>query len=153
LNTLTLSRTGNTALRRSIGCPPERRERSRRPNHCRLLGQLGERLAAHHLEAKDYRIIERNHRTPEGEVDIIAVTGSTLAFVEVKCRRGSRMGSAVESLTPAKRRRMVALAEAYGWDRDDLPPGRRVDLIAIDLAPDGRLLSLAHYENAVTGDD
>lgn len=120
-----------------------------RDNPRRALGQFGERLAANHLEANGYRIIERNHRTAEGEIDIIASLEDTLAFVEVKCRRGSRMGTAVESLTPAKQRRMVALAEAYGLDREDLPPGRRVDLIAIDLAPDGRLLSLVHYENAV----
>jgi putative endonuclease len=117
-----------------------------------MLGQMGERLAAYHLEAKGYRIVERNHRSAEGEIDIIAQTGDTLAFVEVKCRRGSSMGMAFESLTRAKQRRMVALAEAYGWDRDDLPPGRRVDVIAIDLASDGRLLSLHHYENAVTAD-
>lgn len=117
--------------------------------HRRRLGEFGERLAVQHLESKGYRIIERNFRTREGEVDIIACIGEVLAFVEVKCRRGNVMGSAVESLSPAKRRRLVALAEAYPTDSHSLPDGRRIDLIAVDLAPDGRLLSLQHIEGAV----
>ena len=54
----------------------------------RDLGAFGERLAAAQLEAKGYRIRERNFRTREGEVDIIAEHGSTLVFVEVRTRRG-----------------------------------------------------------------
>ena len=117
--------------------------------HRRRLGEFGERLAVQHLESKGYRIVDRNYRTREGEVDIIACAGDVLAFVEVKCRRGKAMGSAVESLTQAKQRRLVALAEAYPTDSQGLPDGRRIDLIAVDLAPDGRLLSLQHIEGAV----
>lgn len=115
----------------------------------RAFGQMGERLAEQHLLARGYAVVDRNVRTREGEIDIIALDGETLAFVEVRARRGIRMGTAVESVTPAKQRRMVALAEAYGADRDDLPEGRRIDVIAIDFTPDGRLLSLEHFENAV----
>ena len=52
----------------------------------RDLGDFGERLAAAHLEAKGYRIRERNFRTREGEIDIIAERGGTLVFVEVRNR-------------------------------------------------------------------
>ena len=121
-------------------------------NGRRALGELGERLAAEHLEANGYRIRERNFRTAAGEIDIVAEAGGVLAFVEVKCRRGSSMGTAAESLSPAKQRRMVEMAEAYGQARDDLPEQRRIDLIAIDFESDGRLVSLVHYENAVTAD-
>ena len=62
------------------------------------------------------------------------------------------MGTAAESLTPAKQRRLLALAEAYCQDRPDLPAQRRIDVIAVDLAPDGRVLSLQHIESAVWGD-
>ena len=44
---------------------------------------------------------------------------------------------------------MLALAYAYGQDRDGLPEQRRIDVIGVDLAPDGRLLRLDHVENAV----
>ena len=118
----------------------------------RALGELGERLAAEHLTAKGYRIRERNFRTAAGEIDIVAEAGGVLAFVEVRCRRGSSMGTAAESLSPAKQRRMVAMAEAYGQARDDLPEQWRIDLIAIDFESGGRLVSLVHYENAVTAD-
>ncbi len=118
----------------------------------RTLGELGERLAVQHLLSKGYRICERNVRTREGEIDIIAQSEDMLAFVEVKTRRGSSMGTAAESLSPTKQRRLVALAEAYGQGRDDLPQQRRIDLIALDLAPDGRLLSLRHIEGAVRAD-
>ena len=118
----------------------------------RALGEFGERIAARHLQGKGYRIIDRNHRTREGEIDIIAQTADTIAFVEVRTRRGDLMGSAAESITAVKAARLVALAEAYAAERPDLPDGRRIDLIAIDFARDGRMVSLQHFENAVTAD-
>ncbi|MEX1195826.1 MAG: YraN family protein [Dehalococcoidia bacterium] len=122
-----------------------------RDNGRRALGELGERLAAEHLAAKGYTVRERNFRTAAGEIDIIAEAANVLTFVEVRCRRGPAMGTAAESLSPAKQRRMVAMAEAYGQAREGLPEQWRIDVIAIDFAGDGRLLSLEHYENAVEG--
>lgn len=115
----------------------------------RALGDFGERVAVQHLEAKGYRIVELNHRRREGEIDIIARTDEVLAFVEVRCRRGSLMGTALQSLSRTKQRRLVALAAAYGPDRTDLPGQRRVDVVAIDLASDGKVLSVSHVEGAV----
>jgi len=114
----------------------------------KALGDLGERLAAHHLEANGYRILQRNYRRSFGEVDIIAQKGEVLSFVEVKSRRGSAMGRACEAVTPIKAERLAQVAEVYTAERDP-DAGFRVDLIAIDFAPDGRLLSLNHYENAI----
>lgn len=115
----------------------------------RRLGDFGERVACHHLEAQGYRIRERNFRTREGEIDIIAEREGVLVFVEVRARRGTARGSAAESITPAKRRRLLALAEAYAQGREGLPAQRRIDIIALDLAPDGRLLTLRQIEGAV----
>jgi len=115
----------------------------------RALGELGERLAEQHLLAKGYRIRERNFRIREGEIDLIAETDGTLVFVEVRARKGARMGTAIESLTPAKRRRLIVLAEAYGQVREDLPEDRRIDVIALDLSASGKLLSVEHIEGAV----
>jgi putative endonuclease len=115
----------------------------------RHFGDLGERLAVQHLLAKGYRIRELNFRVRAGEIDIVAEQGDLLAFVEVRCKRGDAMGTAIESLTAAKKRRLVALADAYDQARDGLPQQRRIDLIAVDFAPNGRLLSLQHVEGAV----
>jgi len=117
----------------------------------RAFGQLGERLAVQRLQAKGYRIRETNYRCAEGEIDIIAEDDETIIFVEVKSRRGSRMDTATDAVTPRKQQRLVALAEAYAAEHTP-DAGLRIDVVAIDFAPDGRLLSLNHYENAVTGD-
>ncbi|HEU4758830.1 MAG TPA: YraN family protein [Dehalococcoidia bacterium] len=132
--------------------PERERSSTSAHNPRRRLGDFGERVAVQHLEARGYRIRERNFRTREGEIDIVAEAGGVVAFVEVRTRRGAALGSAAESVTPAKQRRLLALAEAYAQDRPDLPLERRIDVIALDLAPDGRLLSLRHIEGAVWGD-
>lgn len=117
------------------------------------LGDVGERLAAHHLEARGYRIRERNFRCREGEIDIIAEKDGCLAFVEVKTRRGSSMGEAVESVTPDKGARILRVAEAYAQAHTDLPPDRRIDVVAVELSPAGRLLRLEHLENVFSADE
>jgi putative endonuclease len=122
-------------------------------NARKTLGDLGERLAVEHLLANGYTIRDQNFRTRAGEIDIVAEGAGVLAFVEVKCRRGAAMGTAAEALTPAKQRRMVEMAEAYGQARESLPEQWRIDLIAIDFQRDGRLASIVHYENAVSGVD
>jgi putative endonuclease len=119
----------------------------------RAFGQLGERLAAQHLVANGYHIRETNYRAgAAGEIDIIAQDGETIVFIEVKARRGSRNGTATEAVTPRKQQQLITLAETYAsqHDLDDAP--LRIDVIAIDFTLDGRLLSLYHYENAVTGE-
>lgn len=113
------------------------------------LGDFGERVAAAHLQANGYRIRERNFRTREGEVDIIAERGATLVFVEVRTRRGAAMGSAAESVTASKAARILAAAQAYVQSNEDCPGDQRIDVIALALAPDGRVLSLDHIEGAV----
>ena len=118
----------------------------------RSLGELGERLAVQHLLANGYTILERNFRTRAGEIDIIAQTGDVIAFVEVKCRRGDSRGTPAESVTVAKQRRLVELAEAYGQAREGLPEERRIDVIAVEFSPAGRLIGLQHLESAVWAD-
>ncbi len=115
----------------------------------RRLGAFGERLAVEMLLSKGYTVRERNFRTREGEIDIVAERDNVLAFIEVRARLGASKGTAAESVSPAKQRRLVALAEAYMQAREDLPPESRIDVIALDLSADGRLLSLRHLEGAV----
>lgn len=113
------------------------------------LGRLGERLAVAHLEAKGYRVRETNFRVREGEIDIVAEGDGVLVFVEVRTRRGDAMGTAAESVTPRKGQRLLAAAKAYGQRHADLPERWRLDVIAIDLTPAGRLLRVEHLENAI----
>lgn len=116
----------------------------------RKLGQRGEALAAQHLEHQGYEILARNWRCQAGELDLVALDGPCLVAVEVRTRRGRRFGTPEESITAAKRARLIELADAYvdeaGW------AGHwRIDVVAIEMDRTGHLLRLEHYENAVTG--
>ncbi|MCH7811681.1 MAG: YraN family protein [Chloroflexi bacterium] len=115
----------------------------------RDLGDFGERVARAHLEANGYRILATNFRVREGEVDIVAQKDGVAVFVEVKTRRGDAMGSAVEAVDRRKAQRLLLAAEAFAQQHEELPPDRRIDLIAIDLDAAGRVVSLRHIESAV----
>jgi putative endonuclease len=110
----------------------------------RQLGDFGERVAAHRLEAAGLRILGRNLRLPGGEIDLLAEEGDDLVFVEVRTRRAAD-GLASESLSPTKLRRMWRLAMTY-CDSNDLEPARaRLDVVSIDLDSAGRVLEFFHH--------
>lgn len=117
----------------------------------RQLGDLGERLAAEYLEGLGHRVVATNVRRREGEIDLITVEGDTLIFVEVKLRRTATFGGAISALSAAKQQRMAALAEAYCAEHPELPQQARVDLVAIDLGPDGEPPRVEHVRSAVEG--
>ena len=79
----------------------------------RSLGDRGEDMAAAHLKKQGYKILERNYRTPLGEIDLIARHQGVLVFVEVKTRRSRKFGSPQEAVHPAKQERLRNLAEYY----------------------------------------
>ena len=120
----------------------------------RRLGAEGERLAAAHLEAAGYVIVERNFRTRYGELDLVASDGESLVFCEVKTRlgrAGARIGP-LDGVGAAKRRRLRLMAAQWFAERSTeartLTAMARFDAIGIVLAPDGRLLGLDHVEDA-----
>jgi len=115
------------------------------------LGRRGEALAAGKLEALGYTIVARNYRCPHGELDLIARHGETWVFVEVRTRRGDGFGSPEASITPRKRAHLIASAQHYlqAHDLPDVP--WRIDLVAVDLGPNGALRRLDVIENAVSG--
>jgi putative endonuclease len=116
------------------------------------LGNFGERVAASHLEAKGYTILERNWSVREGEIDLIASRGPDLIFVEVRSRQGRSMGTPEESITGRKASHVRAAAEAYLQLHPDAPPNQRVDVIALELDAKGRVLRVEQIENAIEGE-
>ena len=76
-------------------------------------GDAAEALAAEFLAARGLAVVERNYRCRFGEVDIIARSGATLVFVEVRARRSGSFGGAAESITAAKRRKVLVAARHY----------------------------------------
>ena len=115
------------------------------------IGAIGEELARHHLEAKGYRVVATNYRCRWGEVDLIARDGPEWVFVEVRTRRNAAYGSPEESVTPAKARRLTLTAQDFLRQRVAAPANLewRIDLVAILLGPNRRVLSINHLENIV----
>lgn len=103
------------------------------PEARRAQGAAAEERACRHLEAAGATIVERNFRTKGGEIDIVAREGDVLVFVEVRSREVPDFGTPEESVTPAKRRRIVAAARRY---LSDVPASSwreaRFDVIAIE---------------------
>jgi putative endonuclease len=119
------------------------------------LGASGERLAAGWLEARGYRILARNWHCAYGEIDLIAerARDGALAFVEVKTRRGERLGAPEEAITPTKRRRLIASAQTYLAEHGAEGRPYGIDVIAVALEPSGRLRAIRHYPNSVEGEE
>ena len=113
------------------------------------LGNWGEQLAARHLEAQGYAILERNWRCRRGEIDLVAQAGKVLVFAEVKTRKGQAFGSPEEGVTPTKARQLLKLAQYYLSEKDLDDVEWRVDLVAVELDQQGRLVRCEHIPNAV----
>ena len=117
-------------------------------------GILGERIAGDFLKKRGYQILETNYRCPHGEIDIIARHGDYLVFVEVRTRKSLRFGSPEESITHAKRQKLIATAWHYQQAIADPPPLLwRIDTVAVELNQKNEILRIELIENAVTGDE
>ena len=114
------------------------------------LGAWGESVAADYLQTHGYEIVARNWRCQQGEIDLVARVGDEYAFVEVKTRRGRGAGLPEEALTPHKSRQLLRLGELYTAEHD-LDVGWRVDLIAVEVDKDDKLLRCEHIPDAVLG--
>ena len=110
-------------------------------------GARAEALAAAFLAARGLEIVERNFRRRRGELDIVARDGDTLVFVEVRLRRNPRFGGAAESITAAKRRRMIAAAGLYLARLGDAPPCR-FDAVLLDELDPARIRWLRDVASA-----
>ncbi|WP_428267480.1 YraN family protein [Haliangium sp.] len=103
------------------------------PSHIstHVKGQRGEDRAVEYLRAQGYHIVERNYRCRAGEIDIVARDGDALVFVEVRTRAGGERGSALETVTAAKQRRLARVAEAYLALRRPSMGACRFDVVGI----------------------
>ena len=117
------------------------------PEARRAQGDAAEERACRHLEGAGLTIVERNFRTRGGEIDIVARKGDVLVFVEVRSREVPDFGTPEETVTPAKRRRIVGAARQY---LSKVPPSSwreaRFDVIAIEGSGDAA--RLRHYPAA-----
>ena len=115
------------------------------------LGALGERLAEEHLQGLGYQILERNWRWQKGELDLVALQNAEIVFVEVKARRSMAYGMPEESITRAKREKLIQTANAYLNATNRHEVDWRIDAIVIDMSREGEVLRLEQIVSAVEG--
>jgi putative endonuclease len=95
------------------------------------LGRRGERAAERHLRRCGYRIVARNFRAAGAEIDLIAMEGETLVFVEVKTRSGDGAGAPVDAVDARKQERMRRAAEVFAARTRAGERLMRFDVVAI----------------------
>jgi putative endonuclease len=120
------------------------------PDNRKQIGRRGERMAAEHLRKLGYKIRETNFRRPEGEIDIVAQDKDCLVFVEVRTRTSAAFGTPEESVTAAKKEKLVSLALAYLQTHSKLPSLWRIDVVAIELDSEGSVSRIEVIQNAVS---
>ena len=98
----------------------------------REIGAEGEDRATTSLKKQGYRIIEKNFRSPFGELDIIAEEGGYLVFVEVKNRKSSSFGTALQAINNTKKKHMIKTAMFYMKTHRCFNRRVRFDVVGID---------------------
>ena len=99
------------------------------------LGARGERIAVAYLTDVGLRVLDRNWRCRDGELDIVAREGDALVFCEVKTRRGIGYGHPVEAVTVTKQRRLRVLAQRWLAAHDEHAPDLRFDVVGVLVRP------------------
>jgi putative endonuclease len=96
-----------------------------------ILGEKGEELAAAHLSEQGYRVLERNYSYLMGEIDIIAMDGDILVFVEVKTRSFADDGPPILAVNDRKQRLLQKTAERFIVQNKLRRPRIRYDIVSI----------------------
>ncbi len=102
----------------------------------RVVGRSGEDATAAWYVAAGYDLLDRNWRVREGELDLVVRSGGTIAFCEVKTRRGDAFGRPAEAVTFRKQQRLRLLAGR--WLADHASAGSTLRFDVAEVRPDGR---------------
>ena len=110
-------------------------------------GLAGEEIAERYLTQHGYEIVERNFRSQQGEIDLIAREGDDLVFVEVKNYSARSYGTPLGAVNQSKRRSIIHAARTFIYRKRIVDTNCRFDVITIYRQPDGsRAIEL--YKNA-----
>ena len=111
------------------------------------LGRVGEKRAARFLRRKGFRIVTRNYSCYAGEVDIVALDGKTIVFVEVKTRTGSVHADPEDAVDRAKRNRIGRIAATFLRQTQSERRDYRFDIVSI-VADDAGKMTVEHFPDA-----
>lgn len=109
------------------------------------VGRLGESIAVSFLSRKSFRIITRNYRARYGEIDIVALDGDTLVFIEVKTRSSLLYGSPKSAVNAAKLREIARTGQYYVLEHPGNYKAVRIDVVSIMLNPETRKTDSLEY--------
>lgn len=109
-----------------------------------MLGQLGEHLALAFYQAHGFDCRARRWRRGGGEIDLVVQRAGLTVFVEVKARGPGSLGRAVDAVHPRQLLRLRRLAARFCAE-EGAAERRRLDVVAVDLFPEGRGLVLHHF--------
>ena len=96
-----------------------------------MFGAKGEREAARTLRRRGHRVMVRNYRCPAGEIDLITTDRGQLVFVEVKTRTSDAAQDPLDTVSPAKWRRIERAARYYRLQHVRGDPPSRFDLVTV----------------------
>ena len=113
----------------------------------RTVGQYGERLAEHYLIELGALLLARNYRIPFGELDLVFVHEGELVAVEVKTRTIDDLEQPEEAVNWRQLGRIAHALTAYAADTGHLEMPLRIDVVAIQLEPDGSVRRLEHLRS------
>jgi len=118
------------------------------PNSRDALGRRGEAEAEKHLRGFGYRIVGRRERVLRGDIDLVALDGRTVVFVEVRSRSDTAHGHPAETVGVQKQRRIAELATAY-IRRHRLEDCQvRIDVVTVTFGAEGSRPLVEHFQNA-----
>jgi len=113
------------------------------------VGKIGEKMAQKFLKKRGYRVREINFHCRGGEIDIVAQQRDCLVFIEVRTKRSLDFGTPEESITQAKKEKLIALALTYIDTHQNLPSLWRIDVVAIEVDDKGKAKRIELIENAI----
>lgn len=103
------------------------------------------------LDSKGYQVLERNFRTPYGEIDLVALKDECLLFIEVKTRSSQVFGYPEQAVDSRKGLHLVQCAEWYMQNNPAAATSYRIDVVALTVNPKNwDEYSLEWFENAVS---
>lgn len=114
----------------------------------KIFGAGGEREAARYLQKQGYRILHRGYLSRLGEIDLVALDGHCIVFIEVKTRRSNAAGRPEEAVNFDKQKRLTRAALGYLKRHGQLEQSARFDVVAILWPQGAKTPEIQHFKNA-----
>ena len=114
----------------------------------KLIGDRGERAAVRFLKRKGFKILAKQYRNQFGEVDVIALDGSQIVFVEVKTRQSTDAGQPFEAVDRRKQQKLTKLALVWLKKYKRLEQSARFDIVSVIWPQNSAEPQIQHFVNA-----